>query len=93
MEWKKIRRKCMYPNVDKEPKMHTLYECLGKVGTTATDIIWFLDKPEKGKFCYGINENSHYSPYMEGHAFQYATFDRMFIDDIYPNGYVLVTCY
>ncbi len=86
---KKVRRLCMYPNKDSEPKMHTLYECHGKSGTTASTVLWFLEPPVKGMEVYGIDANSHYSPYMKGHAFRYATFSRYNIDDVYSNGYVI----
>ena len=85
----KVRRLCMYPNKDSEPKMHTLYECHGKSGTTESTVLWFLEPPVKGTTVYGIDANSHYSPYMKGYAFRYATFSQYIIDDIYDNGYVI----
>lgn len=45
---KKLRRLCIYPNKDTEPKMHMLYECNGKNGTTASTMLWFLEPPVKG---------------------------------------------
>lgn len=86
---KKLRRLCMVPREDNEPKMHTLYECTGKVGTTSTTILWFLEEPKKGMTVFGIDENSHYSPYMKGHAFRYAEFNSFVIDDVYVDGYVI----
>lgn len=86
---KKVRRLCMYPNKDITPRMHLLYECHGKNGTTASTMLWFLEPPVKGMEVYGINANSHYSPYMKGHAFRYVIFSPYIIDDIYDNGYVI----
>lgn len=86
---KKLRRLCTYPGKDDKPKMHMLYECRGKSGTSASTILWFLDLPRKGASVYGIDENSHYSPYMEGQTFRYAQFSRYIIDDIYSDGYVI----
>lgn len=86
---KKLKRLCIYPNKDPEPKMHMLYECHGKSGTTDSTVFWFLKPPVKGMKVYGIDMNSHYSPYMSGHAFQYASFSSYIIDDIYNNGYVI----
>lgn len=88
-EHKKLRRLCMEPLVDKEPKMHTLYECHGKVGTTASTILWFMEEPKKGEQIWGIDENSHLSPYMNGHAFRYADFQTFVIDDVYADGFVV----
>lgn len=45
---KKVKRLCIYPNKDTEPKMHTLYECHGKSGTTESTVLWFLEPPVKG---------------------------------------------
>lgn len=90
---KKVRRLCMYPNKDTEPKIHILYECHGKSGTTESTVLWFLEPPVKGMIIYGIDANSHYSPYMKGHAFRYATFIPYIIDDIYNNGYVICHLY
>ena len=86
---KKLRRLCIYPNKDTEPKMHMLYECNGKKGTTESTVLWFLEPPVKGMSVYGIDMDSHYSPYMPGHAFRYAPFSSYIIDDIYSNGYVI----
>lgn len=86
---KKVKRLCIYPNKDTEPKMHTLYECHGKSGTTESTVLWFLEPPVKVMLVYGIDINSHYLPYMKGHAFRYATFSRYIIDDIYSNGYIV----
>lgn len=79
----------MVPFKDDEPKMHTLYECHGKVGTTASTILWFLSVPKKGEWAWGIDENSHLSPYMNGHAFRYAEFRSYMIDDVYEDGFVV----
>lgn len=87
--YKKIKRLCMKPWEDTEPKMHTLYECVGKNGTTSTTILWFMEEPQKGMEIFGIDENSHLSPYMKGHAFRYADFKRFIIDDVYEDGYVI----
>lgn len=46
---KKVKRLCIYPNKDTEPKMHTLYECHGKSGTTESTVLWFLEPPEIGR--------------------------------------------
>lgn len=86
---KKVRRLCIYPNKAITPKMHLLYECNGKNGTTASTVLWFLELPVKGTTVYGIDANSHYSPYMKGHAFRYVIFSPYIIDDIYDNGYVI----
>lgn len=86
---KKLRRLCIYPNKDTEPKMHMLYECNGKSGTAASTVLWFLEPPVKGMSVYGIDMDSHYSPYMLGHSFRYAPFSSYIIDDIYSNGYVI----
>lgn len=88
-DYKKIRRLCINPSEDNEPKMHTLFECLGKVGTTSTTRLWFMEEPQKGKWIYGIGENSHYTPYMNGHAFRYASFDMLVADDVYTDGYII----
>lgn len=88
-DYKKIRRLCMVPFEDDEPKMHTLYECHGKNGTTASTILWFLEEPKKGKQIWGIDENSHYSPYMNGQAFRYAEFNAFVIDNVYEDGFVI----
>lgn len=85
----KLRRLCIYPNKDTEPKMHILHECHAKCGTTASTVVWFLEQPIKGMSVYGIDINSHYSPYMTGCAFRYAPFKRYIIDDIYSNGNVI----
>lgn len=85
----KIKRLCMLPLEDDKPKMHILFECHGKVGTTASTILWFLSEPRKGEWAWGIDENTHYSPYMKGHAFRYAKFCLYMIDDVYDNGFVI----
>lgn len=87
-KYKKLRRLCINPLEDIEPKMHTLYECVGKNGTTATTRFWFLSEPTKGAKVVGIDENSRYSPYMNGHAFRYAEFSLFKIDDVHEDGYV-----
>lgn len=92
-KYKTLRRLCMIPFKEDEPKMHTLYECSAKVGTTSTTRIWFMDIPEKGKEMFGIDENTHYSPYMNGHAFRYAEFKWYVIDDVYEDGYVICHCF
>lgn len=46
--YEKVKRLCIYPNKDTEPKMHTLYECHGKSGTTESTVLWFLEPPVKG---------------------------------------------
>ncbi|MFR6456333.1 MAG: hypothetical protein ACLUPG_07255 [Roseburia faecis] len=38
---------------------------------------------------YGISEEDHVSPYMEGMAFRYAEFKPYMIDEIYSNGFVV----
>lgn len=86
---KKIRRLCIHPRYDSEPKMHTLYECIGKVGTTATTVLWFMDVPQIGVKNYAIDEVEHLSPYNKGYAFRYAEFKSYMIDDIYHDGYVI----
>lgn len=86
---KKIRKLCINPSEDNEPSMHNLYEVQGKVGTTSTTTLWFLQEPQKGMDVWGIDENSHYSPYMKGHAFRYAEFSVYIIDDVYTDGYVI----
>lgn len=86
---KKLRRLCTYPNKDTDPRMHTLYECHGKSGTNESTILWFLEPPAKGISVYGIDIDSHYTPYMKGSAFRYATFKQYIIDEIYSNGYVI----
>ena len=86
---KKIRRLCMWPGRDSEPKMHTLYECHGKSGTTGSTVLWFLEEPKIGEVIYGIDECSRYSPYMPGQAFRYVEFEPFVIDDIYPAWFVI----
>lgn len=36
----------MWPGRDSEPKMHTLYECHGKSGTTGSTVLWFFGGTE-----------------------------------------------
>lgn len=89
MARKRIRRLCMKPGEDIEPKIHTLYECVGKNGTSSTTVLWFMEEPKKGMEIYGIDERSRLSPYMNGHAFRYAEFNLFIIDDVYEDGYVI----
>lgn len=86
---KKLRRLCMNPQCDVDPKMHTLYECVGKIGTHSTTVIWFLENPQKGMTVYGIENVGNLSPYMNGHAFRYARFTPFVIEDVYDDGYVI----
>lgn len=88
---KKLKRLCINPVEGNEPRMQTLYECHGKVGTTSSTRLWFLQEPKKGMMVWGIDENSHYSPYMKGHAFRYAEFSLFAIEDVYADGFVI--CY
>lgn len=73
---KELRKLCMHPRHDSEPKMHTIF-------------LWFLDIPEKGAKVYGVNENDHVSPYMQGMAFRYAEFKSYMVDEVYSNGFVV----
>ena len=85
-----IRRLCMEPYKDEEPKMHTLYGCYGKYGTTSSTKLWFMSEPKVGEVVFGIDETKdRVSPYMKGHAFRYAKFSTIMIDNIYENGYVI----
>ena len=77
---KELRKLCMHPLCDAEPKMHTIYEYIGKAGTKGTTVLWFLEIPKK---------EDHVSPYMEGMAFRYAEFKTYMIDEIYSNGFVV----
>lgn len=79
----------MYPRHDSEPKMHTIYECIGKAGTKGTTVLWFLEAPKKGTKVYGISEDDHISPYMEDMVFRYAEFKLYVIDEVYSNGFVV----
>ena len=80
---KKLRRLCMFP-ADTEPRMHTIYEYNGKLGTTASTLFWFNKIPKLNEDIWGIClDTDRVSPYMDGHAFRYAEFSHFLIDKIY----------
>lgn len=80
---KKIKRKTMIEQLnDTKPKMHTLYEYFGKCGTHQSTRFWFVENPKVGDVVIGVCEDDHYSPYMGGTAFQYATWKEFYIADI-----------
>ena len=60
---KTITKVFAIPFVDEKPKRHKLHLFFGKVGTTATTRIWFVDGlPEVDKLCLYIDENDFISP-------------------------------
>lgn len=87
--FRKVRRLCIDPRKDKEPKMHSLYECTGKVDTGSSNMIWFLDEPKVGEEVYGVSSDDRVSPYMKGQAFRYAEFHPFEIDNVYMTGFVV----
>lgn len=90
---KKLRRLCTFPD-DTEPKMHTIYEYHGKLGTMGSTILWLDRIPVVGEDVWGICEDTdRVSPYMEGHAFRYAEFSHLLVDRMYSeDGVDFVFC-
>lgn len=73
---KKIRRKtqilCEYMGYfDEEPKIHTLYECVGKCGTHSTALFWFADEPKDGEAVLGLCAEDRYDAYKDKGNFIY----------------------
>lgn len=49
----------VFESYDGVRKRHTIYKAIGKVGTTSTTIIYFIDKvPNLNEYCWFIDSNN-----------------------------------
>lgn len=90
-----VTRVSCLPTEDK-PRRHKFYKFLGKVGTTATTLIWVVDKEtvNLGDWVYYIDDNDHVHPddkkcymtYLSDHQWH-----RGVVDRINEDGYIFVT--
>lgn len=85
---KELRKLCMHPLCDAEPKCIRFTNISEKPGRKVRQFCGSL-RSQKGAKVYGISEEDHVSPYMEGMAFRYAEFKPYMIDEIYSNGFVV----
>ena len=75
---KKVNNKSIYKrNQDDDP-----VRIPGKNWNYWFNVVWLLEKAEKGKQIFGFCLENRYSPYMKGQAFRYAEAQRFLVTDI-----------
>ena len=88
-----VRRLCAL-SYEEKPKMHKFYRYIGKVGTTASTIIWIVDKEEVkiGDYVHYIDEStSHICPANKYSYMKYLNEDHSgLVDRINDDGYIFI---